>query len=346
MCVPIDENIVGMWDKRLPFREAWKFGYRVRPYLENTSASDLVQRASDILRNMSTLTPEGKFGLVTEPALRAFWEQKFDELALEHYRRNSPLERNIDPNSIPFNRSALHLVRANSDLASYVKMTGIYCRFGREEFMRNLFERGELRLSPASSFRTIEGDIARQDDELVLTTIVTPYDFDLGTISPGFRSAVPRRGWYSIEHRKPSDHYLYCMTIGFDFRYFVDFGFAGTPARSCVVIKDQDEFDRRLRTAVRKELKGWAVFIQPARYVDPYFVHEVLPGARSENFLYKNFRFLYQKELRLVAVPPRGYAGPLNPVMIRLGSLEGLADLLTIRLASGGDSAAPTAGGS
>ncbi len=187
--------------------EAWDFMYRVRPYLAAATEDELRSRLADVLRNLYTLTPEGKIGALAPSQGGLVWLQKFSDLLLEYKRRNSRLEDAVHPESIPFNRAALSLVRANQEFADVAGIRSVPCRYGELRWMRALYERGELLLSPASYYKAVEHGLARQDDELVLRVVVTPYDYDLGRIPPTlFAHIPPRRSWGYVDHEKPCDH--------------------------------------------------------------------------------------------------------------------------------------------
>jgi hypothetical protein len=129
-----------------------------------------------------------------------------------------------------------------------------------------------------------------------------------------------------IEHDKPADHYLYCFSVSYRIRLFADFH-----ANACVLIHNQEEFKRRLILAVRKALPDWYVELGKAKYVDPYFVLQMLPNSGAEMFFFKHFRFMYQHEWRLVALPPRHSEGPEGPLDIEIGDLRDISQLIVLR---------------
>jgi hypothetical protein len=139
------------------------------------------------------------------------------------------------------------------------------------------------------------------------------------------RNQLPERCWAVLSHKKPKDHYIYCVTVRFDFRYFFDFN-----ADACVIVKDQDEFVRRLLEAVERELPGWNIRFENVRYIDPYFMLHYLGSAGEGIYFFKDFRFMYQFEHRLVAIPPSGFLGTLEHRNISLGSLSDIAELVKI----------------
>jgi hypothetical protein len=310
--------------------EAWELQYRIRPYLEVATSEQLRSRCVDVIRNLYTLTPEGKVGALAPDKGGLLWCQKLWDVRHENLRRDQDFMESVAPEDFWFDDQALELVRRNQSLSRHATRTGLFCKFGESKWMRALFEEGEILLSPASYYRGIEKDVARQDDELVISTIVSPYDHDLGFVDDWLRKVVPPRSWAVVRHEKPSDHYLYCVTVGFDFRFFIDFGGQAGHAESALLIWKQDEFERRLVSAVRRELPQWHVSFGMARYVDPYCVIKALPNVGDEIFYFKNFRFMYQREHRLVAEPPAELSRPLERIRLTLGPLKDIAELVEI----------------
>ncbi|MCO6413350.1 MAG: hypothetical protein J5I92_11435 [Thiogranum sp.] len=308
----------------------WRFQYRLRPYLGNAGYGELKSRLDDVLRNVLNFTPEAKIGLVPPEQGGSLWAQKLVDLQVECFRRNTAIESLADMASMPWNKEALELVRRNHHLAPHCARKDILCKFGSARWMQELLEHGRLRLSPASYYSGEEHNVARQDNELVLRTYITPYDYDLGIIKGTFKDMCPTRGWGVVEHSKPSDHYIYCLTGSFNPRYHFDFGGSDGIADACVIIRDPREFERRLVKSARQALKGWSIATGMVRYVDPYFLLTLLPASSEEIYFFKPFRFLYQREFRLVGVPPPDLIGPFRHLSLNLGCLEDIAELVHV----------------
>src|ERR1700686_1468340 len=121
--------------------DVWRFQYRVRPYLDNASQPELETRLHDIMRNLSTITPEGKIGVTLPEDGGTVWQQRLIDLNLECYRRNSSIDDLGDHREIPYlTRNALEIIRANPQLEEFTKMRGIFCKFGKAEFMKLFIE--------------------------------------------------------------------------------------------------------------------------------------------------------------------------------------------------------------
>lgn len=312
----------------VPREEIWRQTYRVRPYLTYLSNDALRSRLGDILRNIYTLTPEGKVGALRPDDGGLLWAEKLCHINCEFYRRNTTLQEHVRPEEIPFNKAALRLVTRNQHLVENVHRKGIFCKYGDERWLSLLRERGELRLSPASYYGENELNTARHDDECRLPVFLSPYDHDLGLLPPAIASALPQRSLATLLHNIP-DHYLYCLSASFDFRYFIDFRESKAAAEACLLIHDQDEFERRLVTAVEHALPDWEVSFDAVKYIDPLCFPQQLPATGLDVFLFKHFRFMYQREFRLVAVPPKTWASDAH-LYIFIEPLSDISELIKL----------------
>jgi hypothetical protein len=95
-------------------------------------------------------------------------------------------------------------------------------------------------------------------------------------------------------------------------------------ADACVVITKPKEFIDRVLAAVQPLLSGYAHERGKVRYADPHFDHHRLPIAMT-----KHFRFSYQREFRMIWVPPTARMD-LKPFFITVGTLKDIATLITL----------------
>ncbi len=178
----------------------------------------------------------------------------------------------------------------------------ILVKFGRREHMSALFLEGKGRLSPASYYNDPSLGRARADNEARVTAYVHPIDahryFGVEYTDNGgsraVRLPVPYLGSTPIEITATTDFYVYCMASTWDARMFEDFD------RTCVVIKDTSAFIDCIREAVHTKLPGWQFVAAPVEYFDPFFIRPHQLTAHVS----KHFRYEYQKEFRLLWVPP------------------------------------------
>jgi hypothetical protein len=225
------------------------------------------------------------------------------------------------------------LISGNPELFELSKLRGVYCKFGQAEWINALVTSGEIRLSPASYYNSPGLGGARYDDELRIRTEITPYDHDLGLIPPVLNDRFPTRRWATIRYSKPSDHYIYCVTCEFNFRYFIDFRTVEAPANCCAIISDQGEFENRIIAAVQMALPTWNLSFECAKYVDPFTVISLLAQDPRVLFPIKELRFMYQREFRLVAIPPQSSwpIPKLDFLHICMGPLHDIAKVVTLK---------------
>jgi hypothetical protein len=67
-----------------------------------------------------------------------------------------------------------------------------------------------------------------------------------------------------------------------------------------VVITQPDFFIAQIRDTISAKLPGWTFVAESVEYFDPFFARPHQMAAQ----LFKHFRYSYQKEFRLLWVPP------------------------------------------
>jgi hypothetical protein len=186
---------------------------------------------------------------------------------------------------------------------SYFNQPKILFKFSKAQHMRDLYERGEALVWPASHFASADG-AARQDNELTMS-------------------------WYrdgkKIEF-STSDYYCWCCASVYDYRLFMDF-----QSDACLAIKDIGSFMERFAKAVAAQVSGAKnVRLIPAYYYDPLSVSDdpiEFATVKDEAIqCAKHFRFAYQWEFRVVIT--RSGPTPLQPFKIEMGSLQDIAELI------------------
>jgi hypothetical protein len=188
--------------------------------------------------------------------------------------------------------------------------------------MNSLYERGELRIQPASFFLDKQHTGSIKDDELTL-----PLSFALSrddviklVLNPqDVPNNIPEQRM-NVQFRSSTDYWLYCVTTSIESRLFVDFH-----ADACVIIRDRGEFSRMLREASHEKLGEATMREAPAIYVDP-----LLPTTSSIFVPFsKHFGYSYQDEYRFRWLPPKPIER-VEHVDVQLGSLKGIAELVQL----------------
>ncbi|WP_207457269.1 hypothetical protein [Azospirillum sp. SYSU D00513] len=277
------------------------------------------------MRNLTTVSPEGLISVHGLGGKSVLWSQKMTDLITECSRRGiDPVDLDSDLSGIPFlQKGSLEIAKRNASLHKAWSGKPGYYKYTQKEYAESFLRKGLMRIAPASSYNNASYNSAIKDDELTIKSFISPYDYDLGFIDPYYLRIAPERCHMFIDQKKPSDHYLFCISVSFDLRYFFDFG-----CNACICIHNQEEFKTRLVNAVSQKLQNWHVSMGPAEYMDPYFITTLLPGNSPEMYFIKDFEYMYQSEHRLVAIPPAYHNAEMSPFFVELGSLEDIARIV------------------
>ena len=194
------------------------------------------------------------------------------------------------------------VVRALNTLSARNWPPDILVKFGKREYMADLLLAGRGRVSLATSYDDPSLGHARSDNESRLFAYPDPADAHHFFVTDQHdRTAagdldVAYLGSAQIHVRATTDFYVYCLAGTADASLFDDFD-----ADTCIVITKPSEFKARIQTAVSARLPNWKFIAGPVIYFDPFFchAHQIVPH------FWKHFRFSYQKEHRLVWLPPK-----------------------------------------
>ena len=310
----------------VPRHEAWRRDYRANRYMRDLTTEDLLARAGDLMTAQLFYGPNGKISIKVDAEPLSEMERLthvFEELAMRgiSYRHRGIIE-------------ALNLPRppqvseARQVLAGKSFPEKILVKFGKRHHMAELLLNGRGRLSPASFYSDPSLGRARSDAEAQVAAYVHPADahrfFWVETDDRGRRAidvSVSYVGSTQVHLQATTDFYVYCMAATCDARMFADFD------NTCVVITRPDEFVKRVQGAVSERLAGWQFFAAAVEYFDPFFSrpHQMAPH------IFKHFRFSYQKEFRLLWVPPSSdvaSAHSWDHIPFEIGPLTAYAELI------------------
>ena len=121
------------------------------------------------------------------------------------------------------------------------------------------------------------------------------------------------------------DYYVLCCSHEFDYRLFSAFrNEGGTVGDACLLIKEVDEFAKRLNSVVRERLKNWYFHCNPVGYFDPY---NVKPNQKINPGAIKDFKYAYQREYRFLWDPLSPGTALTDILKISIGSLEDIATI-------------------
>jgi hypothetical protein len=301
--------------------------YDLKRYARHLSQPELNRRVRDIFINLLILTPEAKIGVLDLNKENAVWMEKWTHVLEEMQLRYGPYPSGFTPDimhseQFPDFASALARKAAKKLSALGLRKGDVFLKFGQRQYMEALYKTGALRIQPASFFRDSNLTSAVQDDELRL-----PFSFGLTredviklVRNPQDVPPVIPEQRVDVQFKLGSDYWLYCVSRAVEPRLFVDFR-----ADSCVIIRDKDEFRRRLSESSKENLGSVTMMEGPANYIDP-----LLPKSANVFVpLCKHFRYSYQDEYRFCWLPSSSVQR-LSHVNIRIGSLGEIADLVIL----------------
>lgn len=292
-------------------QEFWEMHYRQDRYLLHLTDDELAQRINDVMNNFMTLTEDEKIGFLSVEEQGDSWYASFAHLMEECRLRQTgvPVQRIKEWHHPNYDWPG---VGNAAEAFKQMKLTpGEYLiKYSKLPFVEAALKRGEIRISPASSYDDPSLNYAIKDDELSLS--LRPRPHSKGLPAPGTDREIITA---------PTNYYVYCMASTFSLRLFGDF-----EADACLVITNPQVFIERLVTAVLKQTPGWTGFGNGVEYVDPI--------SASKNdvdiFRTKDFRYAYQQEYRLVWVPPSPQA-KLPHIFVELGNLEDCCKLISLK---------------
>jgi len=171
---------------------------------------------------------------------------------------------------------------------------------------------GEFRLRPATDYRNFEGDIARQDDELVRVNTSPASAVIITNLTTGETHKPDSDVTYRSEIR--TNYLAMCFSYRWDEKLFDEFH--GTDA--CLVIHSYEEFSERIHVAAEAVLPNWVGHDAPVVY-----------GGRSEygTVFSKPARFITQHEWRFAWGPPMPVKY-IDPIKICIGNIQNIAEIV------------------
>jgi hypothetical protein len=308
-------------------RELWRRQYHIRPYLEDASDDELADRFPTIIQNMTTPTERGQIGALPREPHGKYWYRLYVELEEAYRMRDGTPPRVLDGARLP--RPTYPVPpRALEALRSITTPEpGTYLvKYGARKHMTDLYEKGQLLVSPANSYRDPSLNTAIRDDELTVSGVALKSELRIGipdknTGEPIFEAAPLSNVVCTATSIK--NYFVYCVSSILDMRLFDDFGYD-----ACVIFSDPADFIRRVQYAIEHHCGGWLTDHQLVRYIDPYNWRR---EEQSDVFFAKHFRYWYQHEYRITWLPPleypeRGQNECLSVMAMRLFYRDARAD--------------------
>jgi hypothetical protein len=275
--------------------DLWENAYiHFERYLIDISDSDLDKRYKAILRNQTTLiTPErDKYPYHNVWLSSWFWFRKQIETETEYKLRNKAIpdvDLGIDP----------MLFRVVPPIKSrHLNSADYSVKFGELSWLKDRLAFGKVRVKHASVYLGDGMNLAQKDDEL------RSYCYSPGhavRITDERNRVFSPIGKVTYTKYLEADCYILCTSNEFDPILFHDFsGYDG-----CLLIRNVDEFARRLESAWKRMHGEWFFTHNNIEYFDEYNRNPMvlkndtpLTNQQVGPVSSKSFTFAYQKEYR------------------------------------------------
>jgi hypothetical protein len=295
--------------------------YRRNRYMGHLSDDQLARRIEDIVANSHTITPEGLISLDIN-AISLYWFAKLQEVIAEMTFRHGPYPAGwssgfINPSRLPGSLSPEQLEKRQQLKPRTQLPTSFLIKYGKIQHIEAAYYKGQIRVSPASTYKDPSLNAAIRDDELIVKVDFDPtfsgiYESDQADELAG--QNIRRE----MHKRMGTNYYVYCTSSELSTRLLLDF-----EAEAALIIRDPDAFLRRVNIAIRQQLPDWRPIVKEVKYYDPL---QVTP-MEVDVLTWKHFRYAYQKEVRLAWLPSKSIQ-ILEPIFVELGSLSDIAELL------------------
>lgn len=300
----------------------WWEEYRERPYLEHFDYDKLNRRFDCLIANTLQLTPsDGRIGASTQVEwLRRLTHAKAElnarGLLPDHGRVGD--DSQVPDGADPAAAEAISGVELPDDAPYLVK-------YGESRYVRPVTERGEIRVSPASDFEDDPSfNPAQRDEELRLRTTAHPDEVRIRTADG---ETIEPVGNVDFARSSTTDFYVWSLSSVLDVRLFRAFGGNDEDENdACFLIRDPDTFVRRFCAGLQDELPGWQILVGSVEYVDPAYPPEEEPTV----YFAKHFRHAYEREVRVIAVPPEDVDRLDEYVWLELGSCDDLGEVIEV----------------
>lgn len=306
---------------------AWRTAYRLDRYLDYMNEDELCERYWDIQNNLLTLTEDRKIGIIPPDEMMDYWgavqAHLFEECVLQKIRPPHPFDRCADEQQLPdFDWPGIEQAVKAYKARTFVPGEFLI-KYGEYKYLSAAYEKGEIRVSPASSYADSSLNRAIRDEELELSIYFHPSRIkNKGLTENPDDLDPPVKPLGNIVHtlKAPTNYYAYCLAAEYSYRLFPDF-----EADCCLIINNPKIFIERLLNAMLAKLPDWRAFGTGVRYIDPLNTTE----KDLQVFFCKHFKFAYQKEYRVIWIPPAPQTA-LPKIDLELGSLKDCCELVRL----------------
>jgi hypothetical protein len=191
-------------------------------------------------------------------------------------------------------------------------------RYSEKKWLEKSLSHGEFRLRPASDYKFLEADRARQDDELKRVRHANPESLII-TVADS-NEVIKPIGPVTFTKELKTNYLTLCLSLAWEERLFAEF----SGSDSCLVIHEPESFCERIHAAASEIMPDWHGIDGRVAYGE-----ESLLGSAFS----KPVHFSKQHEWRFAWVPPL----PKNIIqaqLLRIGSIKDIAEIMTCPITS------------
>jgi len=318
----IEEIIRGWRSQELYDEELWDFVSRLDGRrLENLTDDELQLRLAKIDKNIQFLDP-GPGPRDALPPERG-WISPWYWVRLRYWTTTEMALRSMEPAKSP-DVPAMPVLKPDFR-GIHAGGRKLLVRISRAPFLMDSLERGRLRFAPASSYREIEGDSARSDDEMR-----KGYRRPSSALSinlPDGQPVVPIGDVNFTTHRTVGNgsvevpYWLISYSTDLDPRLFSEFQSAeGDDA--VMVVFDVEQFLKRALPHLNRAAALSEKLLHQINYYDAYCP----PSQSLSPLTFKDMRFAYQREFRFILDPgQREQLADGDVLFVDIGSIADIA---------------------
>ena len=313
----------------MPRHEFWRMKYRIRRYLEHLNEDDLVKRVKDLLANITALTKvDDTFKIGLQPIGEGgdYWIELLthvlEECILREYEYPAPFAYKLNDFQIPKHDWSGLLKAQQAFKLMNLKEGNFLVKFGKYEYLRSIIDTGLVRIMPASCYEDPSLNPAIRDSELEISFLGLPSESKIEAFcgkTGESKGTIEPIGNIKYTKQSSTNYYVYCLASAYLPRLFGDF-----EADCCLIIKNPSQFVERIKLAFQKKHPDFSPFSKAIHYFDPL-------NSKTTNldvFFSKHFRYSYQKEYRIIWIPPKASMA-LDPVFLELGNLNDYCKIIS-----------------
>jgi hypothetical protein len=282
--------------------EFWRQQYRLRRYMEHLNEDDLQKRANDIFINLTLLNEDAKISLPKLSSDTEKWIILWTHLLEEFVIRFGPYPAGFTNGfmkdvRIPDPRSPNAPKAAKAVKVTSLPQGDYLFKYSKAKYLKSLLSEKKLRISSAASYDDPSLNPAIRDEELEISINPLPSEIKAkaynGKTGKYKSNIQPKNIVYTA--RAKTNYYVYCLSLSFTPRLFFDFD-----ADACLVIQKPNDFQEMILSSFESKMLNWSGGGESVNYIDSLNC----PMMDIDIFSSKHFRYSYQKEYRLIWLPP------------------------------------------